>query len=120
LARRICPTPQALEQATFGGLREQMTDGVRQDKLAVERSETCSSVLLPAPTKKECALLFYFSFFHHFLVKKCLFKKLFPTELTVLFLYDIVALRDKNKETFNEKIYCLFALLDHDTIADFM
>ena len=43
-------------------------------------------VLLPAPNKNRSFCSFFvLGFFHHFLVKKCLLKKLFPTLLTIFF-----------------------------------
>ena len=50
--RRTCPTPQALVAGNVCRFAAQMTDLVRQDKLAGEQSEPCSSVLLPAPNNK--------------------------------------------------------------------
>ncbi|MBR4014213.1 MAG: hypothetical protein IKJ00_07965, partial [Clostridia bacterium] len=48
---------------------------------------------------------FIFLPMHHLGLKMCLLKKLFPTLLTRLLGYDILALRDKKEGTFNEKIY---------------
>ncbi|MBO7310412.1 MAG: hypothetical protein J6U86_03350 [Clostridia bacterium] len=50
-ARGSFPTPQALVAGNVYRFENQMTDFVRQDTLAAERSEACSSVLLPAQTK---------------------------------------------------------------------
>jgi hypothetical protein len=51
MARRTCPTPQALVAGNVCRFEKQMTDFVRQDKLAAELSEACSSALLPALKK---------------------------------------------------------------------
>ena len=57
-------------------------DFSRQDKLAAERSEAVSPVTR-TNKKEELQLLFCFlGFLHHFDLKKCLLKKLFPTILT--------------------------------------
>ena len=100
---------------------KQMTDFVRQGKLAVSLCETCSTCPVTRTNKKELLLLFVFlGFFHHFELKKCLLKKLFPTLLTRFFRYVILTLQTKIQEHLNEKIYCSFALLDYVILNNFV
>ena len=72
---------------------KQMTVDDRQGKLAAERSEAGSTCPFTRTNKKELLLLFLFlGFLHHFDLKNCLLKKLFPTLLTPFFWYVILDL----------------------------
>ena len=80
----VMTTQNLLQRLSVGAgnvcrFAQQMTDGVRQDKLAVERSETCSSMsCYPHQQKRELRLSFYFSFFTPLSRQKVPSKKSFP------------------------------------------